>query len=102
MDQRVGFPESGMSLPIKVGRIDIPAVLQDTSTQLHHKGRVGFYCGGASVLCLAVPTRLSLDVHFTARSSHSFVACGVASGLAQVLFVFMLRLCVVIVRDVCV
>ena len=58
MDETVGFPESGMSLPIKVGRIDIPAVLQEASTQLHHKGRVGFYCGGArlccAVLCCAV------------------------------------------------
>lgn len=49
MDETVGFPESGMSLPIKVGRIDIPAVLQEASTQLHHQGRVGFYCGGACV-----------------------------------------------------
>ena len=51
MDETVGFPESGMSLPIKVGRIDIPAVLQEASTQLHHQGRVGFYCGGACVRC---------------------------------------------------
>ena len=54
IDETVGFPESGMSLPIKVGRIDIPAVLQEASTQLHHQGRVGFYCGGACVLCNAV------------------------------------------------
>ena len=53
MDETVGFPESGRSLPIKIGRIDIPAVLQEASMQLHHKGRVGFYCGGA-VLCCAV------------------------------------------------
>ena len=44
----MGFPESGMSLPIKVGRIDIPAVLQETASQLSQKGRVGFYCGGVS------------------------------------------------------
>ena len=58
MDETVGFPESGMSLPIKIGRIDIPTVLQETSTQLHRQGRVGFYCGGArlccAVLCCAV------------------------------------------------
>ena len=51
LDETVGFPESGMSLPIKIGRIDIPAVLQEASTQLHHKGRVGFYCGGRSLCC---------------------------------------------------
>lgn len=46
MDETVGFPESGMSLPIKVGSVDIPAVLQDTASQLSQKGRVGLYCGG--------------------------------------------------------
>lgn len=51
MDETVGFPESGMSLPIKIGRIDIPAVLQEASAQLHHKGLIGFYCGGASLCC---------------------------------------------------
>ena len=53
MDEMVGFPESGMSLPIKIGRIDIPAVLQEASTSLHHQGRIGFYCGGANV-CYAM------------------------------------------------
>lgn len=51
MGETVGFPESGMSLPIKVGRVDIPAVLQETASQLSQKGRVGFYCGGLH-LCL--------------------------------------------------
>ena len=54
MDETVGFPESGMSLPIKIGRIDIPAVLQEASMQLNHKGRVGFYCGGAYLSLFAL------------------------------------------------
>ncbi|KAL3146993.1 hypothetical protein ABBQ38_014960 [Trebouxia sp. C0009 RCD-2024] len=50
MDETVGFPESGMSLPIKVGSVDIPAVLQDTASQLSQKGRVGLYCGGPETM----------------------------------------------------
>lgn len=46
MDEAVGFQESGISLPIKVGRVDLSATLQDTVQQYKASTRVGFYCGG--------------------------------------------------------
>ena len=56
MDETVGFAESGIALPIKIGRVDIPATLQETAAQQANRGRVGFYCGGKHVsrlfLCL--------------------------------------------------
>lgn len=46
MDEAVGFQESGVSLPIKVGRVDLSATLQETAQQYKASTRVGFYCGG--------------------------------------------------------
>lgn len=59
MDETVGFAESGISLPIKIGRVDIPATLQETVAQQANRGRVGFYCGG----------ELSLPLHACAYVS---------------------------------
>ena len=52
MDETVGFQESGMSLPIKIGRIDLTATLQETVQQQKASSRVGFYCGGMNVIAL--------------------------------------------------
>lgn len=45
MDEKVGFHESGMWLPIKIGKLDISATLADAATAL--KGQsVGVYVAG--------------------------------------------------------
>ena len=49
MDETVGFQESGMSLPIKIGRVDLTATLQETVQQQKASTRVGFYCGGMNI-----------------------------------------------------
>jgi hypothetical protein len=49
MDETVGFQESGMSLPIKIGRIDLTATLQETVQQQKASSRVGFSCGGMNM-----------------------------------------------------
>lgn len=50
MDEKVGFHESGMWLPIKIGKLDIPATLAEASNTL--KGQsVGVYVAGGP-LCL--------------------------------------------------
>ncbi|KAL0045657.1 hypothetical protein WJX82_000761 [Trebouxia sp. C0006] len=50
MDETVGFQESGMSLPIKIGRIDLTATLQETVQQQKASSRVGFSCGGPEAM----------------------------------------------------
>ncbi|KAL0041029.1 hypothetical protein WJX77_002724 [Trebouxia sp. C0004] len=50
MDEAVGFQESGMSLPIKIGRVDLTATLQETVQQQKASTRVGFYCGGPEAM----------------------------------------------------
>lgn len=45
MDEKVGFHESGMWLPIKIGKLDIPATLAEAANTL--KGQsVGVYVAG--------------------------------------------------------
>lgn len=45
MDEKVGFHESGMWLPIKIGKLDIPTTLADAANAL--KGQsVGVYIAG--------------------------------------------------------
>ena len=45
MDERVGFQETGMWLPIKIGRLNLAATLEEAATAL--KGsRVGVYVAG--------------------------------------------------------
>lgn len=58
MDETVGFQESGMSLPIKIGRLDLTATLQETVQQQKASSRVGFYCGGMYVTMSIVLTIL--------------------------------------------
>lgn len=50
MDESVGFQETGISLPIKIGRLDLTATLQETVQQHKASTRVGFYCGGMCIL----------------------------------------------------
>ena len=49
MDESLGFSESGMSLPIKIGRMDMTAVLQETQQRHTKDSRVGFYIGGIPI-----------------------------------------------------
>ncbi len=58
MDETVGFQESGMSLPIKIGRVDLTATLQETVQQQKASTRVGFYCGGMNMTMFVVVAAL--------------------------------------------
>ena len=45
MDEKVGFQETGMWLPIKIGRLNLAATLEEAAAAL--KGsRVGVYVAG--------------------------------------------------------
>ncbi len=54
----MGFQESGMSLPIKIGRVDLTATLQETVQQQKASTRVGFYCGGMNMTMFVVVAAL--------------------------------------------
>ena len=58
MDETVGFQESGMSVPIKIGKIDLTATLQETVQQQKASTRVGFYCGGMNMTMSVVVAAL--------------------------------------------
>ncbi len=58
MDETVEFQESGMSLPIKIGRVDLTATLQETVQQQKASTRVGFYCAGMNMTMSVVMTML--------------------------------------------
>jgi len=47
-----------MSLPIKIGRVDLTATLQETVQQQKASTRVGFYCAGMNMTMSVVMTML--------------------------------------------
>ena len=62
MDETVGFQETGISLPIKVGRVNLAATLQETIQQYNAFTRVGFFCGGTQLRMHSGPQRACLPL----------------------------------------